>query len=51
MKTMISLRIDKDLKDELADIAKEQNRSVSNLIETVLMKYAQQKTKGKKPKK
>ncbi|RJR42506.1 MAG: ribbon-helix-helix protein, CopG family [Desulfobacteraceae bacterium] len=53
MKIMISLKIDKDLKERLAEIAKEENRSLSNLIETVLMKYAEQheKPKKKQPKK
>lgn len=48
---MMSFKIDKDLKDKLAELAKEQNRSLSNLIETVLMKFVQGESKDKKPKK
>lgn len=45
---MISLKMEKDLKDRLNEIAKEENRSLSNLIETVLMKYAEEHEKPKK---
>ena len=47
-KTVISFKIDQGLKDRLAELAKEQNRSLSNLIETVLLKYAQEPVEEKK---
>ena len=47
-KIVISFKIDQGLKDRLAELAKEQNRSLSNLIETVLLKYAQEQVEEKK---
>jgi predicted transcriptional regulator len=51
MKMMISFKIDADLKAKLEKLAKEENRSLSNLIETVLLKYVQKEAREKKPKK
>lgn len=39
-KTGVLVNMDKTLKEQLVKIAKEQNRSLSNLIVTVLKKYA-----------
>ncbi|RYL86858.1 DNA-binding protein [Sporolactobacillus sp. THM19-2] len=39
-KTRTLLTIEKDLKKELEQIAKEQNRSFNNLVITVLRRYA-----------
>ncbi len=44
MKTMISMRIDAKLKITLSRIAAERNRTFSNLVETVLLKYVESKT-------
>lgn len=38
-KTGVLVNMDKTLKEELAKLAKEQNRSLSNLIVTILQKY------------
>ena len=38
-KTGVLVNMDKTLKEQLVKIAKEQNRSLSNLIVTVLQKY------------
>lgn len=40
-----TLRIDKELKKELDRIALEQNRSLNNLINTILMKYVEETIK------
>ena len=45
MKTMTSLRMDAKLKKKISQIAAERNRSFSNLVETVLMKYVESKKK------
>ena len=47
---MISFKIDKELKKILAKVAKEENRSLSNLIETVLLQFAAQRQEDGKPK-
>lgn len=39
-KTGVLVNMDKTLKEQLVKIANEQNRSLSNLIVTVLQKYA-----------
>lgn len=39
-KTGVLVNMDKTLKEELSKLAKEQNRSLSNLIVTILQKYA-----------
>lgn len=38
-KTGVLVNMDKELKEKLAKLAKEQNRSLSNLIVTVLQNY------------
>lgn len=38
-KTGVLVNMDKTLKEELNKLAKEQNRSLSNLIVTILQKY------------
>ena len=38
-KTRFSLTIEKEVKQQLEQIAKEQNRSLNNLIETILKEY------------
>jgi len=42
-KKVLSLRLDEEFIKELRKIAKEENRSLSNLIETVLKNYADSK--------
>ncbi len=39
-KRVLSLRLDEGFIEELKEIAREENRSLSNLIETVLKAYA-----------
>lgn len=41
-KTRIALTIEKDLKKDLEQIALEQNRSLNNLITTILKEYMKQ---------
>ena len=38
-KTGVLVNMDETLKEELSKLAKEQNRSLSNLIVTILQKY------------
>lgn len=46
MKTeIITLRTTEELKKELDKIALEENRSLNNLIETILIKYVEQQKK------
>ena len=40
LNTRTNITIPKDLKKELEDIAKEQNRSFNNLVITILKNYA-----------
>ena len=42
-KKVYSVRLDEELLNELRIIAKEENRSLSNLVETVLKKYLHSK--------
>ncbi len=42
-KTMVSMRLDGELVDELKILAKDENRAFSNLVETILKQYAQSK--------
>jgi predicted transcriptional regulator len=51
VKTVISFKIDTDLKAKLEKLGKEENRSLSNLIETILMKYAKTEKKTQERKK
>lgn len=40
-KVGVLVNMDKDLKEKLTEIAKEQNRSLSNLIITILKSYVE----------
>jgi uncharacterized protein YfbU (UPF0304 family) len=51
IKTVISFKIDTDLKAKLEKLGKEENRSLSNLIETILMKYVKTEKKTQERKK
>jgi len=42
-KKVYSVRLDEDLLKELKIVAKEENRSLSNLVETVLKKFVDSK--------
>ena len=42
-KKVLSVRLDEEFIDELKILAKKENRSLSNLIETVLKRYASSK--------
>lgn len=42
-KTRSNITIDKELKKELEQIAKEQNRSFNNLVVTILTEYVKNK--------
>lgn len=44
-KKVLSLRLDESFIQELRQIAKEENRSLSNLIETVLKNYVAEKNR------
>jgi len=46
-KKVYSVRLDEELLAELKAISKEENRSLSNLVETVLKKYLQSKKNTK----
>lgn len=46
-KDVIYVRIDEDIKKALDMIALEENRSLNNLIVTILMKYVENKKKEK----
>lgn len=43
--TRTNITINKDLKAQLKQIAKEQNRSFNNLVITILKNYASEETK------
>jgi len=51
MKTMISTRIEKEIKQELEKIGKEEDRSVSYIIRRILLEWLQKNRKFKLPKK
>lgn len=40
-KTGVLVNMDKSLKEKLSELAKDQNRSLNNLIVTVLQKYVE----------
>jgi predicted transcriptional regulator len=42
-KVILNIRIDEELRDKLRVIAKQQNRSLSNLVETALALYVEQR--------
>lgn len=43
MKIILTLRIEESIREELSKLAKKDNRSLSNYIETVLIKYIDNK--------
>lgn len=43
-KTRTNITLKKELKDQLQEIAKEQNRSFNNLVVTVLSEYVKNKS-------
>lgn len=47
-KEQFNFRLDKDLMKQVKKLADEQNRSVTNYIETVLMKAVEEAKKSKK---
>lgn len=47
-KKLIHVRIDSDIKDNLNKECREQNRSLSNHVETVLKKHVQKNETNKK---
>ena len=48
-KKVLSVRLDQELIDELKIIAKDDNRPLSNLVETILKQYTKSKNKPKNP--
>ncbi len=48
-KILLNVRIDADLKAQMIELAKEENRPLSNLVETILLDYARSK-RAPKPK-
>lgn len=42
-KKVVSLRLDEDFIEELKQCAKEENRTLSNLIETVMKEYVKER--------
>jgi len=48
-KKVLSMRIDQELIDALKIIAKDDNRPLSNLIETILKQYVSSNPKSKQP--
>lgn len=46
-KKMVGLWLKRNLRDQLQTIAEDENRSMSNTVETILKKYIQEKTKAK----
>ena len=43
----IGLRVEPELKEQLDEVAKEENRSVANLIETVMREWLQERSRGR----
>ena len=48
-KTALNLRLDSTLKARLQGIARQDNRTLSNLVETVMLAYAETRTQPEKP--
>ena len=42
---VITFRTDEEIKKKLDNIAQEENRTMSNLIETIIIKYLEEKEK------
>jgi antitoxin component of RelBE/YafQ-DinJ toxin-antitoxin module len=49
MRVLLNTKIDSALKARLQAIAKQDNRTLSNLIETVLLAYAETRNQPAKP--
>ena len=47
LKKITTLRLDDDLSEKLKDIANKQNRSLNNLIETILINYVEEENTKK----
>ena len=47
-KEYLNVRIESELKKQLQELAKRENRPLSNLVETVLMKYAKREFMAKR---
>ncbi|WP_041355745.1 ribbon-helix-helix protein, CopG family [Nitrosococcus halophilus] len=45
---MLNVRIDSELKRQLQELAKRENRTLSNLVETVLANYAKRELMAKR---
>lgn len=44
----VNVRIDTELKRKIQEVAKEENRTLSNLIETILVDYAKRQFMAKR---
>jgi predicted transcriptional regulator len=42
-KVSLNVRIEQEIREQLQRLAKEENRTLSNLVETVLLDYVQRK--------
>ncbi|MGR6034417.1 MAG: CopG family transcriptional regulator [Candidatus Nitrosoglobus sp.] len=49
-RVLLNVRINPELRQQLKEIAKQQNRPLSNLVETVLMEFAKHEFIAKKQK-
>lgn len=49
IKKITTLRLDDDIAEELKKIAENENRSLNNLIETILINYLKHKKEHKTP--
>jgi predicted transcriptional regulator len=47
-RVLLNVRINSELREQLKEIAKQQNRPLSNLVETALMEYAKREFTAKK---
>ncbi|WP_081881772.1 ribbon-helix-helix protein, CopG family [Nitrosococcus oceani] len=45
---LLNVRIDSELKNQLQALAKRENRTLSNLVETVLANYAKRESMAKR---
>lgn len=48
-KVPLNVRVDPDLRKQLQEIAKRQNRPLSNLVETVLLEFVKETMNESKP--
>ena len=49
VKEATSLKLDKEVFEQVKDHAKKENRTMANFIETVLIKYMKEQEETKKP--